>query len=77
MQYKYNIDAVDQYLRDLLKVSDHLYLIAVELIYYLKNDHLFDRITMVFRGDFCQTLSVVPGETCQQVVAAFLCRGNL
>jgi len=36
MQHKYNIDAVDQYLRDLLEVSDHLHLIAVELIYYLE-----------------------------------------
>jgi len=36
MQHKYNIDAVDQYLRDLLEVSNHLHLIAVELIYYLK-----------------------------------------
>jgi len=36
MQYKYNIDAVDQCLRDLLEVSDYLYLIALELIYYLE-----------------------------------------
>jgi len=36
MQYKYDIDAVDQCLRDLLEVSDHLHLIAVELIYYLE-----------------------------------------
>jgi len=26
MQHKYDIDAVDQYLRDLLEVSDHLHL---------------------------------------------------
>jgi len=32
---------------------------------------------MVFGEDFCQTLSMVPKRTCQQVVAAFLCRGNL
>ena len=32
---------------------------------------------MVFGGDFHQTLPVVPKETCQQVVAASLCRGNL
>ena len=32
---------------------------------------------MVFGGDFCQTLPVVPKGTCQQVVVAFLCRGNL
>ena len=32
---------------------------------------------MVFGGDFCQTLPVVPKGTCQQVVAASLCRGNL
>jgi len=32
---------------------------------------------MVFGGDFCQTLPVVPKGTHQQVVAASLCRGNL
>jgi len=32
---------------------------------------------VVFGGDFCQTLPVVPKETHQQVVAASLCRGNL
>jgi len=32
---------------------------------------------VVFGGDFHQTLPVVPKETCQQVVAASLCRGNL
>jgi len=36
IQHKYNINAVDQCLRDLLKVSDHLHLIAVELTYYLE-----------------------------------------
>jgi len=36
MQYKYDIDAVDQCLRDLLKVSNHLHLIAFELTYYLE-----------------------------------------
>jgi len=32
---------------------------------------------VVFGGDFCQTLLIVPGGICQQVVAASLCRGNL
>ena len=32
---------------------------------------------MVFGGDFCQTLPVVPKETRQQVRAASLCRENL
>jgi len=32
---------------------------------------------VVFGGDFCQTLPVVPKGTRQQVVAASLCRGNL
>ena len=32
---------------------------------------------MVFEGDFCQTLPVVPKEIYQQVVAVSLCRGNL
>ena len=36
MQHKYNINAVDQCLRDLLQVSDHLHLIALELTYYLE-----------------------------------------
>ena len=36
MQHKYDIDAVDQCLRDLLKVSNHLHLIALELTYYLE-----------------------------------------
>ena len=36
IQHKYDIDTVDQCLRDLLKVSDHLHLIAVELTYYLE-----------------------------------------
>jgi len=36
MQYKYDIDAVDQCLKDLVEVSDHLHLIAVELTYYLE-----------------------------------------
>jgi len=36
MQHKYDIDAVDQCLRDLLEVSNYLHLIALELIYYLE-----------------------------------------
>ena len=32
---------------------------------------------MVFGGDFHHTLPVVPKGTCQQVVAASLCRGKL
>ena len=36
MQHKYDIDAVDQCLRDLLKVSNHLHLIALELTYYIE-----------------------------------------
>ena len=36
MQHKYDIDAVDQYLRDLLEISNYLYLIVVELTYYLE-----------------------------------------
>jgi len=36
MQHKYDIDAVVQYLRDLLKVSNYLHLIALELTYYLE-----------------------------------------
>jgi len=36
MQHKYDIDAVDQCLRDFLEVSNYLYLIALELTYYLE-----------------------------------------
>jgi len=36
MQHKYDIDAVDQCLRDLLKVSIDLHLIVIELTYYLE-----------------------------------------
>ena len=36
MQYKYDIDAVNQCLRDLLEVSNHLYLIALKLTYYIE-----------------------------------------
>ena len=36
MQHKYDIDAADQYLRDLLEISNYLYLIVVELTYYLE-----------------------------------------
>jgi len=36
MQHKYDINAIDQYLRDLLEVSNHLHLIALELTYYLE-----------------------------------------
>ena len=36
MQHKYDIDTVNQCLRDLLEVSNHLHLIALELTYYLE-----------------------------------------
>jgi len=36
MQHKYNINAVDQCLRDLLEVNNHLHLIVLELTYYLE-----------------------------------------
>ena len=36
MQHKYDIDAVEQCLRDLLEVSNHLHLIALKLTYYLE-----------------------------------------
>ena len=36
MQHKYDIDIIDQCLRDLLEVSNHLHLIALELTYYLE-----------------------------------------
>jgi len=36
MQHKYDINPVDQCFRDLLEVSNHLHLIALELTYYLE-----------------------------------------
>ena len=36
MQHKYDIDAVNQCLRDLLEASIDLHLIAIELTYYLE-----------------------------------------
>ena len=36
IQHKYDIDVVDQCLRDLLEVSNYLHLIALELTYYLE-----------------------------------------
>ena len=36
MQHKYDINAVDQCLRNLLEVSNHWHLIALELTYYLE-----------------------------------------
>jgi len=36
MQHKYDIDAINQCLKDLLEVSNHLHLIALELTYYLE-----------------------------------------
>jgi len=36
MQHKYDINAVDQCLKDLLEVSNYLHLIALELTYYLE-----------------------------------------
>jgi len=36
MQHKYDIDAINQCLRDLLEVSNHLHLIALKLTYYLE-----------------------------------------
>ena len=36
MQHKYDIDAVDQCLRDLLEVSNHLHLIALKLTSYIE-----------------------------------------
>ena len=36
IQHKYDINTVDQCLRDLLKVSNHLHLIALKLTCYLE-----------------------------------------
>jgi len=36
MQHKYDIDAVNQCLRDLLEVSNHLHLIALKLTSYIE-----------------------------------------
>jgi len=61
MQHKYAIDSVDQSLRDLLK----------------RPDAPFGGITVVFGGDFQQTLSVVPRGSRQQIIASSFVQGNL
>jgi hypothetical protein len=43
----------------------------------LKNDKLFGGITVVFGGDFRQTLPVVEQGVRQQIISASLCRGKL
>ena len=37
----------------------------------------FGGITIVFGGDFRQTLHVIPRGVCQQIAASTLCRGKL
>ena len=44
---------------------------------YLGNNVPFGGITVVFRGDFCQTLPVIQRAVHQQIVASTLCRGKL
>jgi len=61
MQHKYAIDSVDQSLKDLLK----------------RPDTPFGGITVVFGGDFQQTLPVVSRESRQQIIAASFVQGNL
>jgi len=61
IQHKYAIDAADQSLRDLLK----------------KPDAPFGGITVVFGGDFQQTLPVVLRGSRQQIIAASFVQGNL
>jgi len=60
VQHKYNIDAVDQCLRDLLEVSDHLYLIALKLTYYLEQSFIWWNHNSIWR-DFHQTLPYYTG----------------
>ena len=50
MQHKYDIDAVDQYLRDLLEVSNHLHLITLELTYYLERPSIWWNYSSIWRG---------------------------
>jgi len=56
MQHKYAIDSVDQSLRDLLK----------------RPDAPFGGITVVFSGDFQQTLPVVPREADNKLLLLLL-----
>ena len=42
----------------------------------LGKDVPFGGITIVFGGDFCQTLPIIPKDVRQQIVAASLCRGK-
>jgi hypothetical protein len=61
MQHRFGIKAVDRCLRDLLQ----------------KENSPFGGITVVFGGDFRQTLPVVPRGSRQTVVGASFCRSDL
>ena len=61
MQHKHAIASVDCLLKDLLN----------------KRDVLFAGITVLFGGDFCQTLPVVPRALRQEIVGASIARSNL
>ena len=61
MQHKHAVDAVDRTLRDLLR----------------KPTLPFAGITVIFGGDFRQTLPVIPRGTRQQIISASLRRSSL
>jgi hypothetical protein len=66
MQHKHVVEANDRTLQEVLKPTDN-------------NDwnKYFGGITVLFGGDFRQTLPVIPKGTRQEVVSASICRSNL
>jgi len=56
MQHKYDIDAIDQCLRDLLKVSNYLHLIALKLTYYLEWLSIWWNYNGILEGIFIRLL---------------------
>ena len=67
MQYCYGPEAVDKTIHDLLKALNQP----------IEDVPLFEGITVLFVGDFRQTLSVVPRGSRSQIVDASLCKSRL
>src|SRR5271156_695035 len=66
MQHKFAVEALERTLRDVLKpIGNDAW------------DKPFGGITVLFGGDFHQTLPVIPRGTRQEIVSASICRSNL
>ena len=67
MQHRYGPEAVDYTIRDLFRQNGQ----------DIEDVPLFGGITVMFAGDFRQTLPVVPGGSRVQIVNASLCKSRL